>query len=101
MKRLGMDIGTSTIKVAVLEDQVIKYKNIRKHYGKVLPVLKEMLEEACAPKERMAMCVTGSNAQAVLGAEDEIPYLGYIPAVAGGRKHHRDRKPGSPFYHKP
>ena len=25
MKRLGMDIGTSTIKVAVLEDQVIKY----------------------------------------------------------------------------
>ena len=40
MKRLGMDIGTSTIKVAVLEDQVIKYKNIRKHYGKVLPVLK-------------------------------------------------------------
>ena len=84
MKRLGMDIGTSTIKVAVLEDQVIKYKNIRKHYGKVLPVLKEMLEEACAPKERMAMCVTGSNAQAVLGAEDEIPYLGYIPAVAEG-----------------
>lgn len=78
MKRLGMDIGTSTIKVAVLEDQVIKYKNIRKHYGKILPVLKEMLEEACAPKERMAMCVTGSNAQAVLGAEDEIPYLGYI-----------------------
>lgn len=67
MKRLGMDIGTSTIKVAVLEDQVIKYKNIRKHYGKVLPVLKEMLEEACDPKERMAMCVTGSNAQAVLG----------------------------------
>lgn len=73
MKRLGMDIGTSTIKVAVLEDQVIKYKNIRKHYGKVLPVLKEMLEEACDPEERMAMCVTGSNAQAVLGAEDEIP----------------------------
>ena len=33
MKRLGMDIGTSTIKVAVLENQVIKYKNIRKHYG--------------------------------------------------------------------
>ena len=84
MKRLGMDIGTSTIKVAVLEDQVIKYKNIRKHYGKVLPVLKEMLEEACDPKERMAMCVTGSNAQAVLGADDEIPYLGYIPAVAEG-----------------
>ena len=84
MKRLGMDIGTSTIKVAVLKDQVIKYKNIRKHYGKVLPVLKEMLEEACDPKERMAMCVTGSNAQAVLGADDEIPYLGYIPAVAEG-----------------
>lgn len=84
MKRLGMDIGTSTIKVAVLEDQVIKYKNIRKHYGKVLLVLKEMLEEACDPKERMAMCVTGSNAQAVLGAEDEVPYLGYIPAVAEG-----------------
>ena len=91
MKRLGMDIGTSTIKVAVLEDQVIKYKNIRKHYGKILPVLKEMLEEACAPRERMAMCVTGSNAQAVLGAEDEIPYLGYIPAVAEGVRLHEGR----------
>lgn len=88
MKRLGMDIGTSTIKVVVLDKDQITEKKIRKHYGKVLPVLGEILGEVCTdPAERMAMCVTGSNAQAVLSAEDEIPYLGYIPAVAEGVKY--------------
>lgn len=86
MKRLGMDIGTSTIKMVVLDGGQIKYKDIRKHFGKLHTVLKEMLGEACDGDERIAICVTGSNAQAVLGADDEIPYLGYIPAVAQGVK---------------
>ena len=87
MKRLGLDIGTSTIKLVVFEDGLITKRSIKKHYGKVLSVLKNMLEETLInPDERVAMCVTGSNAQALLSVEDEIPYLGYIPAVTEGVK---------------
>lgn len=85
MRYLGIDAGTSTIKAVVMEEGRIVEKISRGHYGNVLGAAKEILGEVCPdPEERLPVGVTGSNAQAILTAEDEIEYLGNIPAIVEG-----------------
>ena len=47
MQSFGIDLGASTIKVVRLQEDKIVYKKIEKHFGKILPTLKGMLEDAC------------------------------------------------------
>ena len=88
MYTLGMDLGASTIKVVRLQDDQIVYQDIRRHYGRILPVLADMLAHACPDGEEwMAMGVTGSNARLLMEAEPTLSYLGDIPAVTEGVKY--------------
>ena len=68
MKRLGMDIGTSTIKVVVLEDQVIKYKNIRKVtlWARSFSIKRNFVGRGMCPKGVDGNVRDRSKAQAVL-----------------------------------
>ena len=87
MQSLGIDLGASAIKVVRLQGEEVIYKEIRRHYGRILPVLREMLSEACPdPKEWMAVGVTGSNARVLTEEEPAVFYLGDIPAVTEGVK---------------
>ena len=87
MYSLGIDLGASTIKVVRLQENEVVYKEIRRHYGRILPVLKEMLSIACQdPEEWMAVGVTGSNARILMEEEPSVFYLGDIPAVTEGVK---------------
>lgn len=85
MKKLGIDIGTSTVKLVLMEEGRIEKKLIRKHLGRILPVLKELLEEL-GETELLAAAVTGSNAKALLSASPEIPVLDDIPAIVEGSR---------------
>ena len=85
MQSLGIDLGASTIKVVRLQGETIEYTEVRKHFGRILPVLREMLTKACPdPKEWMAVGVTGSNARILTEDAPGICYLGDIPAVTEG-----------------
>ena len=87
MQSLGIDLGASTIKVVRLQEEKIVYKKIEKHFGKILPTLKKMLEDACPDEtEWMTVGVTGSNARVLMEEEPSVYYLGDIPAVTEGVK---------------
>lgn len=87
MYSLGIDLGASTIKVVRLQENEVVYKEIRRHYGRILPVLREMLSSACQdPGEWMVVGVTGSNARILMEEEPSVFYLGDIPAVTEGVK---------------
>ena len=87
MQSLGIDLGASAIKVVRLQGEEVIYKEIRRHYGRILPVFREMLSEACPdPKEWIAVGVTGSNARVLTEEEPAVFYLGDIPAVTEGVK---------------
>ena len=87
MQSFGIDLGASTIKVVRLQEDKIVYKKIEKHFGKILPTLKGMLEDACPDEEEwMAVGVTGSNARVLTEEEPAVYYLGDIPAVTEGVK---------------
>ena len=88
MQSLGIDLGSSTIKVVRLQEQKIVYTKIERHYGKILPTLKAMLKDACQDENQwMAVGVTGSNARVLTEEEPSVYYLGDIPAVTEGVKY--------------
>ena len=85
MYRLGLDIGSSTIKAVLMRDDVIEQAEIVHHYGDLLNGLVEIFtkikyDDVCK------MSVTGSNSRIM---EDMLPseyFLGDIPAIAEGTK---------------
>ena len=88
---LGIDIGTSTVQMVVLEEGEIIYQWGRPHYGKLLPVVEEgfrMLENSGISPEPISIYVTGANAAAFMEVfrdkEQKPILLDEIPAIVAG-----------------
>ena len=85
MYRLGLDIGSSTIKAVLMRDDVIEQAEIVHHYGDLLNGLVEIFTKIKF-NDVCKMYVTGSNSRIM---EDMLPnkyFLGDIPAIAEGTK---------------
>ena len=85
MLSLGMDIGTSTVKLVLLKNQEIEKQWMAVHHGRPFACLKKGLSalelDADTP---FSLCVTGSNTEALLEQNSAIPSLGDIPAIVEG-----------------
>lgn len=85
MLSLGMDIGTSTVKLVLLKNQEIEKQWMAVHHGTPFVCLKKGLSalelDADTP---FSLCVTGSNTEALLEQAPDIPSFGDIPAVVEG-----------------
>lgn len=87
MKKLGIDMGTSTIKVVLIQEDKIEKRIIQRHYGRLVQTLRTCLEKAAlAPDESIYVLVTGSNAHALTSRLPELDRLGDIPAIVEGVK---------------
>lgn len=84
MYRLGIDCGTSTIKLALAEETRLCKTWLGEHHGVLLPTLWQGLEEMKLPADVMSAAVTGSNSQALLDIRPDLFRLGDIPAVVEG-----------------
>ena len=85
MLSLGMDIGTSTVKLVLLRETAVEKQWMAVHHGRPFDCLKKGLStlelDADTP---FSLCVTGSNTEALLEQAPEIPSLGDIPAIVEG-----------------
>ena len=85
MLSLGMDIGTSTVKLVLLKNQEIEKQWMAVHHGNPFVCLKKGLSTLeLAMDTPFSLCVTGSNTEALLEQDSAIPSLGDIPAVVEG-----------------
>lgn len=85
MLSLGMDIGTSTVKLVLLKNQEIEKQWMAVHHGNPFVCLKKGLYTLeLAMDTPFSLCVTGSNTEALLEQDSAIPSLGDIPAIVEG-----------------
>ena len=85
MLSLGMDIGTSTVKLVLLKNQEIEKQWMAVHHGNPFICLKKGLSTLkLAMDTPFSLCVTGSNTEALLEQDSAIPSLGDIPAIVEG-----------------
>lgn len=85
MKQLGIDLGTSTVKIVLWNGEGIDELWISAHYGKVAETLRTGLHEVDLP-EKFAVCVTGGNRKAVLSLCPQLAEIEDIPAIVEGVK---------------
>ena len=85
MLSLGIDIGTSTVKLVLLKDKEIEKQWMAVHHGNPFVYLKKGLSTLeLAMDTPFSLCVTGSNTEALLEQDSAIPSFGDIPAVVEG-----------------
>ena len=85
MLSLGMDIGTSTVKLVLLRDGAMAKQWMGVHHGRPFACLKKGLSALeLAMDTPFSLCVTGSNTEALLEQDSAIPSLGDIPAIIEG-----------------
>ena len=85
MLSLGMDIGTSTVKLVLLKNQEIEKQWMAVHHGNPFVCMKKGLSTLeLAMDTPFSLCVTGSNTEALLEQDSAIPSLGDIPAIVEG-----------------
>lgn len=85
MLSLGMDIGTSTVKLVLLKNQEVEKQWMAVHHGTPFVCLKKGLSTLeLAMDTPFSLCVTGSNTEALLEQDSAIPSLGDIPAIVEG-----------------
>lgn len=85
MLSLGIDIGTSTVKLVLLKNQEIEKQWMAVHYGNPFVCLKKGLSTLeLAMDTPFSLCMTGSNTEALLEQDSAIPSLGDIPAIVEG-----------------
>ncbi len=83
MKQLGIDIGTSSLKLVLIENGKVK-KTLRKcHHGKLISTLSESIDKMSL-HEPTYICATGANAEVLLGKHGALPRLDDIPAIVEG-----------------
>lgn len=83
MLALGLDLGASSVKLALLENGKIKSLWMQTHQGRPFECLQNGLEMLNL-HEKAAVCVTGANSEALLSACPELTGLGDIPATVEG-----------------
>ncbi len=85
MFSLGIDLGTSTIKLVLLKDGEWAQKWMGMHHGKLKECLKKGLESLTLDRgQEISLCVTGSNAQVMKAHFPAVALMGDIPAAAEG-----------------
>lgn len=85
MYSLGMDLGTSTVKIVLMQNGTVEKYWLAVHHGRPLLCLRQGLSEfAIGRDEPLAVCVTGDNAGALLERCPALPELGEIPAIVEG-----------------
>ena len=82
MQALGIDIGTSTVKLALVSGGDVQRVWSARHYGRIKETLMDGLSEMAVTEEPVAVCVTGSGSARLPG----LPVLGDIPAIVEGVK---------------
>jgi len=69
--RIGIDIGSTTVKVVVLDDKnQVRYKNYQRHHSKTRQAAADMLREAISTigDEQVTLALTGSAALKIAAA---------------------------------
>ena len=83
MYKLGIDIGSSTIKIIVMDEKQIIFKWDEKHFGKITECLKKgLLEVNKLHVQEVCVGILGNN-----GLIDHIQELESIPAIVEGSKY--------------
>lgn len=83
MKRLGLDVGSTTLKCVVLDEQnTIAYATYARHLSKILPQTAQLLREIAArfPGEAMAVSIAGSAGMGMAG-EFSLPFVQEVYAT--------------------
>ena len=85
MYSLGMDLGTSTVKIVLMQNGTVEKYWLAVHHGRPLLCLRQGLSElAIGRDETLAVCVTGDNAGSLLERCPVLSELGEIPAIVEG-----------------
>ena len=85
MISLGIDLGTSTVKIVALQNGAVQSQWMQPHHGRPLVSLRQGLGElGLSETDPIALCVTGSNAEALLMHCPDLPQLDDIPAIVEG-----------------
>lgn len=85
MISLGIDIGTSTLKLVVMADGLIKEKYLTIHHGRIKEAMSEGLKALeLSETAQLGLCVTGTNADSFLSYFKNAKQLGDIPAIVEG-----------------
>lgn len=83
MFQLGIDMGSSTVKLVLLEDGVLRGSFLAVHHGELQAALRQGLAEMQLP-EHFAAAVTGSNRTALLEHCPDFAQVEDIPALTEG-----------------
>lgn len=91
MYYMGIDMGTSTVKIVLVKDKVITGRYIARHYGKILACVAKGIREICSTngigdEEQINVTVTGSNSHLLTQVCPESGLLDDIPAIVDGIK---------------
>lgn len=84
-QKLGIDMGTSKIKIAVCSESGKAQVYEGKHYGRILDTLTGMLRNTGIRKCKLA--VTGANGGMLSRLSEKIKYVEEIPAIISGAGH--------------
>ena len=85
MKKLGIDIGSSTIKMTLIKDNKIEKSKIINHKGRLVESLLNLIKELDNDNEFKFM-ITGSNSQGLLNKLKNVDNIEEIPAIIDGHK---------------
>ncbi|MBQ7372820.1 MAG: hypothetical protein IJW67_13245 [Blautia sp.] len=83
MERLGIDIGTNSVKMVVLNEEKVAKKYRYTHHGRLLAAIEKGLRKLDL-KGEIGVCVTGANAQIMADHIHGMQRIEYIPAVVEG-----------------
>ena len=92
MKRIGIDIGSTTIKCAVLEaDGDLIYSSYERHRSQIAPMLAELLRKVAVlcPSEPVRLAISGSAGMGIAN-DMELPFVQEVYAT---RLAVKERKP--------
>ena len=93
MNRVGIDIGSTTVKIAVLDDEnQIIFSAYERHFANIQETLKQIMENAYAAlgDREIAPVITGSGGLAISKYLD-IPFVQEVVSVASALKDYAPR----------
>ena len=83
MKRMGLDLGSTTVKGVVLgEDGSLLYSSYRRHYSKISQTAAELLQEVAAQfgSEELLLSISGSAGMGLSNAL-QLPFVQEVYAT--------------------
>ncbi|MDO5142362.1 MAG: acyl-CoA dehydratase activase [Eubacteriales bacterium] len=81
--KLGIDLGVSTVKLAVVDGDAVVQSWLAPHYGRVLARLRDGLAALELP-ERLPVCATGAGRSLLAGLCPQLAHTEDIPAIVEG-----------------